>query len=278
MSIAGLHLESVTGMPGSADLRQRVLNATTFCTALASGLNFLADLWAGQPAIVRLMSGSALLVFGLLNLLGRLRGAAVAQARIFVLLALGYLGLVWWVLRDIQATPVVLAAILAGVIPMVLDGRERWMALAFLGLQTLAMAAWQAATPEFRPLLPPGAVRQDTVVTALLLGAGLAALVSLVMTSHQRERRRVEEAGERLRALNRDLEERNQQLDQALREIRTLEGIVPICSSCKKVRNDGGYFEAVEAYLARHSSARFSHTLCPDCLDHYFPGLPKPHA
>ena len=54
-------------------------------------------------------------------------------------------------------------------------------------------------------------------------------------------------------------------LTKANSEIRALRGIIPICSFCKQVRDDRGYFEAVEAYLSKHSEADFSHTICPNC-------------
>ncbi len=56
-------------------------------------------------------------------------------------------------------------------------------------------------------------------------------------------------------------------LQKALEEIKTLRGIVPICSSCKKIRNDKGYWEQVEAYVSKHTEAKFSHGICPDCMN-----------
>ncbi len=56
------------------------------------------------------------------------------------------------------------------------------------------------------------------------------------------------------------------QLRQALLEIKSLRGIIPICASCKKIRNDKGYWEQVEAYISKHSEAEFSHGICPQCL------------
>lgn len=55
------------------------------------------------------------------------------------------------------------------------------------------------------------------------------------------------------------------QLRAALAEVDTLSGLIPICSSCKRIRNEGEYWVAVEQYLASHSKAAFSHALCPDC-------------
>ena len=60
-------------------------------------------------------------------------------------------------------------------------------------------------------------------------------------------------------------------LQTALAEIKTLQGIVPICSNCKKIRNDDGYWEMVEKYIAARSGARFSHGICPDCAHKLYP-------
>lgn len=68
--------------------------------------------------------------------------------------------------------------------------------------------------------------------------------------------------------------ERTESLQAALDEIRTLSGIVPICSYCKQIRDDRGYWEQVETYVERHSQATFTHGICPDCFKEHFPELP----
>jgi two-component system, cell cycle sensor histidine kinase and response regulator CckA len=63
----------------------------------------------------------------------------------------------------------------------------------------------------------------------------------------------------------------NLELRHALDEVKTLRGIVPICSSCKRIRNDSGRWEPMENYVTHHSEAKFSHGLCPDCLATNYP-------
>ena len=60
-------------------------------------------------------------------------------------------------------------------------------------------------------------------------------------------------------------------LETALREVRTLRGILPICSFCKRIRNDQGYWDQVESYVSEHTDANFSHGVCPDCLAKHYP-------
>ena len=62
------------------------------------------------------------------------------------------------------------------------------------------------------------------------------------------------------------LEEKNLLLESTLANIKTLKTLLPICSNCKKIRDDKGYWEQVDTYIASHTDTRFSHALCPDCL------------
>jgi phosphoserine phosphatase RsbU/P len=74
------------------------------------------------------------------------------------------------------------------------------------------------------------------------------------------------EVGCRMIALQDRLAENIRELQDALTQIKTLRGIVPICSYCKKVRDDQGYWRQVEAYVSAHSEAKFSHSYCPQCM------------
>lgn len=60
-------------------------------------------------------------------------------------------------------------------------------------------------------------------------------------------------------------------LQQALDEIKTLSGIIPICSHCKSIRDDKGYWQRVEDFVHKNAGAKFSHGLCPECLQRYYP-------
>jgi PAS domain S-box-containing protein len=84
------------------------------------------------------------------------------------------------------------------------------------------------------------------------------------------QRLRVEE--ERRLALERN-EALVAELTEALATVKTLTGLLPICMYCKKIRGDSGYWNRIEAYLASHTGATFSHGVCPDCAAEHFPGL-----
>lgn len=63
------------------------------------------------------------------------------------------------------------------------------------------------------------------------------------------------------------------ELQKALSEVRTLSGLLPICASCKKIRDDKGFWNQVEMYISKHTSAEFSHGICPECAEKLYPEL-----
>ncbi|MBI5873171.1 MAG: hypothetical protein HZB36_03400 [Candidatus Omnitrophica bacterium] len=67
------------------------------------------------------------------------------------------------------------------------------------------------------------------------------------------------------------LEEANQQLSQALAQTKELRGMLPICASCKKIRDDKGYWNRIESYIQGHSKALFTHGICPECIKRLYP-------
>ncbi|MEI7729208.1 MAG: hypothetical protein WCO56_06535 [Verrucomicrobiota bacterium] len=69
---------------------------------------------------------------------------------------------------------------------------------------------------------------------------------------------------------------KNAELEAALAKVKSLSGLLPICSGCKKIRDDLGYWNQVESYIQKHSEATFTHGLCPECIKRYFPGLEEP--
>lgn len=62
-------------------------------------------------------------------------------------------------------------------------------------------------------------------------------------------------------------------LQKALSEVKTLRGFLPICSYCKKIRDDKGYWNQIESYIHEHSEVEFSHSICQKCAKKYYPDL-----
>lgn len=76
-------------------------------------------------------------------------------------------------------------------------------------------------------------------------------------------------------SIRKQVEEENrrlvQQLQGALEDVRRLSGLLPICSSCKKIRDDAGHWTAIEDYIVDHSDTEFSHGICPECAERLYP-------
>ena len=82
---------------------------------------------------------------------------------------------------------------------------------------------------------------------------------------------RVQQINENLNQFVKELELKNQQLQDALAKVKMLSGLLPICASCKKIRNDAGYWNEIENYIAEHSEADFTHGICPECIKELYP-------
>lgn len=79
--------------------------------------------------------------------------------------------------------------------------------------------------------------------------------------------------GERLVRLEQTLGRQVKELQAAAEHVRELQGMIPICMHCKRIRNQSQLWEKVETYIERHSAAKFSHALCAECLDAHYPDL-----
>lgn len=98
----------------------------------------------------------------------------------------------------------------------------------------------------------------------------IASLIFVIIVSYGLEQAR-EISYRRLQEKNLKLEEEKALLARALGEIKTLNGLLPICSNCKKIRDDDGYWHDVASYIHEHSDADFTHGMCPDCMKQLYP-------
>jgi ligand-binding sensor domain-containing protein len=87
------------------------------------------------------------------------------------------------------------------------------------------------------------------------------------------EQRSTKLRAEELGAANQRLQVRTNELEEALAKVKVLTGLLPICATCKKIRDDKGYWNKVEHYITEHSDARFTHSICPDCAKRLYPEL-----
>lgn len=103
------------------------------------------------------------------------------------------------------------------------------------------------------------------LATVLEVGTGIS---FLMMNSQRLEAE--------LQAVSNDLLHSVADLEQALAEIKTLGGVLPICMHCKEIRDDRGYWNKLEKFISEHSEAQFSHSICEKCLEKYYPAGDPP--
>jgi CheY-like chemotaxis protein len=159
------------------------------------------------------------------------------------------------------------------------DGAEAWAALQRNDAPRLAILDWmmpggdgvevcrrlrerQSSTPTYIILLTAKSSKED-VVKGLDAGAN----DYIIKPFDLQELRARIQVGATVVELQQRLAERVIELEEALGQVKRLQGIMPICSYCKHVRNDQNYWQQVESYVSAHSEARFSHSVCPACYE-----------
>lgn len=107
-------------------------------------------------------------------------------------------------------------------------------------------------------------------LVAILFATGLGAVVIIAFVIH-RNLRRQRALSERLAASNAEKELLITELKDAMDHIRTLGELLPVCSNCKSVRDDKGYWQAVDRYITSHTDTKISHGICPECIQKLYP-------
>lgn len=148
-----------------------------------------------------------------------------------------------------------------------------WVMPGMDGLQVIEKVRSSAGSRPYLLLLTSRGEMQDKVK-----GLDAGADDYLVKPIDPAELRARVEAGIRILKMQDRIQQQVEELQVALDQINTLHGILPICSFCKKIRNDTGYWEQVEVYIRNHSEADFSHSICPECMEKYYPGVVMPDS
>ncbi|HZY83991.1 MAG TPA: response regulator transcription factor [Gemmataceae bacterium] len=159
----------------------------------------------------------------------------------------------------------------------VCDGAAAWEALRAEGAPRLALLDWMmpgldgpevcrraralpTAEPPYLILLTSRESKED-IVAGLQSGAN-----DYVTKPFDRAELQARlEVGRNVLGLRASLAARVRELEQALAQVKQLQGLLPICSYCKKIRDDKNYWQQVESYFCQHAEVTFSHGICPDC-------------
>jgi phosphoserine phosphatase RsbU/P len=138
-----------------------------------------------------------------------------------------------------------------------------WMMPGMDGLQICRSVRASASPAPTYLILVTTRERKEEIVTGLDAGAN----DYITKPFDRRELQARVRVGMRVVELQRSLAERVSELQEALAHVKQLQGILPICCYCKKIRNDQKYWQKVEEYLSAHTEITFSHGICPECWE-----------
>jgi hypothetical protein len=166
------------------------------------------------------------------------------------------------------------AAVLAVRLIRITKRKIAWLLIAFaIAFMTLRRIESLAT------LLHGGTINSSLVIfevigltISILMLSGIH-LIKPLFTSLARSEEELRALNVKLAAFSQEQETLIAELQKALASIKTLKGMLPICASCKKIRDDKGYWNQIEAYVSEHSEAEFTHALCPECAKTLYPEL-----
>lgn len=159
------------------------------------------------------------------------------------------------------------------------NGTAAWEALQQLQAPSLAIIDWMMPEPDGLELCRRIRKNKSTEAMYVILlttkaskeqvveGLQAGADDYLVKPCNAEEMHARIRAGERILSLQTELAQRVTDLESAMQQIKYLQGIIPICSYCKKIRDDQASWQQLEIYLSEHSDAEFSHGVCPECYE-----------
>jgi sigma-B regulation protein RsbU (phosphoserine phosphatase) len=163
------------------------------------------------------------------------------------------------------------------------NGEEAWHVMQQLDAPTLAILDWlmpemdglevvrriRAVPSDQPPYIIMLTIKNEKIDIVAGLDAGADDYLAKPYNSGELYAR--VNVGRRIIEMQAAMADKVRQLQNTLEHIKTLRGIIPICASCKKIRDDQGYWNQVEVYIRDHSDAEFSHGLCPGCVKTLYP-------
>ncbi len=139
---------------------------------------------------------------------------------------------------------------------------------------SLIMILGMTAYESLKQLISPGITVWESHIVTIIFSTTIAAITSFIflrkyieLNGHLNAKRL-----ESLRLQN-ELNVTVKKLQGTLSAVKTLSGMLPVCSSCRKIRDDDGHWDRIEVYIMKHTNVDFSHGLCPDCAHDLYPEI-----
>ncbi|MEM6704907.1 MAG: hypothetical protein AAGA81_11440 [Acidobacteriota bacterium] len=255
------HIARLVGARGVVPLEVRIFRAIALVSALGGVFALLVNLLNGNPTRELFLAGCAVVAGLSLYFLGR-SGRHQGKVSVVLLGSFAVLMAIVWFTNDGSrgSTPLWLTLLAACTITL-LPARRRVLGFGCVMGLTFSLLVVERARPE---LLIPYLSEQHRFydVAGVFLAAQfvLSAIVFFVLQEHDAERARANH-------LRTAAEEDRTRLEEALAEIDELRGLLPICCSCKRIRDEQGSWHEVESYISGRTAAEFTHSYCPTCAE-----------
>ena len=257
-------LEILFGNKDTHPLENRVFNTASILVALAGIATLLMNYFAGNPTREVIISAIATFI-GLASYILSIKFQKDQYLRIpMILLLLGVLITIWITNQGSQGSTPLFFTVLFVVGAILLAPPYDTLVLGASFLVVIGLLTTEQIYPSIIiPYLSDSHRFLDVAISLMICLIITTILVRLVVKEYQAERARNE-------VLYKQAIKDKLALEKAFTEIKVLQGILPVCSFCKKIRDEHSEWHAIEHYISDHSEARFSHGFCPDCAkEHY---------
>lgn len=241
--------------PGKG-LRARIFRAMTL---VAAGLCLLLIVPVNAALGLTPVVNAAVAVFGAVCLgLHALARAGRPLPALFCVLVVFLLDAVWLLTGGSLGSAVMWFYFVAFLLTLFFRGGVRVAVLGALVLNVLALYGLEVARPDLVVPYASAEERTADVATAFPLSAlACALLMWVILDAYDQERRHLRES--------------NRTLERTLAELKTLRGLLPVCSWCHRIRDEAGAWSDVSTYVTERTEAKVTHGICPDCAERHFP-------
>lgn len=273
--IKNLHqLSSTVTGSEAVSLDKRMFNAILFTAAMIALSMELSNLALESSMQGQVMAITAFLLFISLYAVCRVKGQNTLVSWIFILASCAIVLVEGMFISGYYGYKSHLFLAITCIYCIHFSGKQLVSGLALIFLSLTSLLVFEIIEPDFtREVIPTNQSILDNFFMTAFLGAGLSLLIWLIMREYRSSKYTIELLNADLKSANKELIDRNRELEDALKEVKTLSGLLPICMHCKSIRDDEGYWNRIESYIQTHSSAKFSHGICERCLSEYYPDM-----
>lgn len=267
-------IDTILGSPTQFSLKHRVFNAVTFCGIIITGLILCSDVILNLGPEYYCFSSTVTIVFIFLYYWARKGNNFNKLVWLFVITEYSMISYDWYMLGGVTGASMFIALSFVVAIPIIMSGVQKYVVLSGVFLLCIGLFMTELTHPMLVHYYDNKTDHlTDVFVTAFFIGIGIIVAVSLVMRSHRNQHSQIQSLNGSLEIANKLMKDQNSELENALAEVKQLSGMLPICSFCKNIRDDKGYWKQIESYIRDHSEAEFSHGICPDCVTKHYPDL-----